>query len=289
MTQVLTPERVSSALALVAGIAGAVGAFKPAVFRDAPVTVGNARGTALVVLVVALPVLLTSMRLASRGSRRARIVWLGTLAYLAYDSAIFAFGTVFNVLFFVYVAMLSLSVWSIVVLVSRIDVGEMPSWFRGWLPVRGIGAYLIVTTIAFAALWLADLLPALVSNGAPASLRGTRFITNPIEVLDFAFTFPISLLGGVWLWQRRPHGYLLGGTMLVMLTIEGVSVATDQWFGHLHDPTQPLGTVALFVVLTLVGLVPTIAFLRALRPSVIPFPLRSEANRIRLDFSENRV
>jgi hypothetical protein len=205
------------------------------------------------------------MRLASRGSLRASIVWLFALAYLAYNSAIFAFGTVFNALFFLNVAMLSLSVWSIVALVSQTHVEEMPSWFRGWLPVRSIGAYLIVTTMAFAALWLADVVPALVSNGAPASLRGTRFITNPIQVLDFAFTFPLSVLGGVWLWQRRPHGFLLAGTLLVMLTIEGVSIATDQWFGHLHDPTQPLGTVALLAVLTLVGLVPTVAFLRGVR------------------------
>jgi hypothetical protein len=259
--------RWSAALAIVAAIAGAIGGFLPAVFHDAPVTVGNARGTALVILFVALPVLIASMRLASRGSRRARIVWLGTLAYLAYNSAIFAFGAVFNALFFVYVAMLSLSVWSIVALTSRIDVAEMPSWFHGRLPVRAVGSYLIVTTVAFAGLWLADVVPALVANTAPASLRGTRFITNPIEVLDFAFTIPLSVLGGVWLWRRRPLGYLLAGTFLVMLTIEAVSVATDQWFGHLHDPTQPLGTVPLFVVMTLVGLVPTIAFLRDVKES----------------------
>ena len=48
--------------------------------------------------------------------------------------------------------------------------------------------------------------------------------------------------------------------------IESASVSTDQVFGHLHDPAASLGAVPVFVVLTLVGLVPTGALLHKLRP-----------------------
>jgi hypothetical protein len=52
--------------------------------------------------------------------------------------------------------------------------------------------------------------------------------------------------------------------MLVLLLIESVSVAADQYAGHRLDPSQPVGTVALFVVLAAIGAVPTVALLRAI-------------------------
>jgi hypothetical protein len=60
-----------------------------------------------------------------------------------------------------------------------------------------------------------------------------------------------------------------------MLAIEGLSVATDQLFGHLADPAQPLTTVPVFAGLTLIGLVPTILYFRALRGTASqPTPVR---------------
>src|SRR5664280_1466785 len=62
------PYRFSLALAAVAGPAAGVGAFHPDIFRDPAMTVGNAQGTDLVILLVAIPMLLVSMLLAARGS-----------------------------------------------------------------------------------------------------------------------------------------------------------------------------------------------------------------------------
>src|SRR5689334_9540574 len=59
---------LSGALAVLALIASAIGVFFPQLFRDAAVTAGNARGTDLVILAVAIPALLISMALAARGS-----------------------------------------------------------------------------------------------------------------------------------------------------------------------------------------------------------------------------
>ena len=63
---------LSAALAVVALVASAVGVFVLGIFRDPAMTVGNARGTALVILVVAVPTLVVSMILAARGSLRAQ-------------------------------------------------------------------------------------------------------------------------------------------------------------------------------------------------------------------------
>src|SRR5690242_18873027 len=77
---------LSGALAIVALIASSVGVFFPAVFRDPAMTAGNARGTAVVMLTVAIPTLLVSMFLAARGSLRAQLVWMGAAFYLLYNA-----------------------------------------------------------------------------------------------------------------------------------------------------------------------------------------------------------
>jgi hypothetical protein len=247
---------------VVALVASAIGVFFPDIFSDPAMTAGNARGTALVILAVALPALLASMILAARGSLRAQIVWLGALAYILYNSVFFAFDVVFNPLFLVYVATFSLSLWSLVALLVRVDAAGLRARVAPSTPVRAIAAYLFIVAVLFAAVWLKDILPGILGNTTPASLEGTKMPTNPVQVLDLSVTLPLCVLGGIWLWRRRPWGYVLAGLLLTMLTIESASIAVDQVFGHLHDPTAPLGAVPVFLVLALVGLVPTVALLR---------------------------
>ena len=44
----------------------------------------------------------------------ALLVWLGGVAHILYQSVLFLFGTPFNDLFLLYVAMGSLALWSLV-------------------------------------------------------------------------------------------------------------------------------------------------------------------------------
>lgn len=256
---------LSGMLAVMALVASAVGVFYPAVFRDTAVTAGNARGTDLVILVVAIPALVIAMALAARGSLRARIVWLGALGYILYNALFFAFAVAFNPLFLVYVTMLSLALWSLVTLLMAVDVARLRTHFTERLPIRTIVLYLMMTTALFALTWLRDIVPALVSNTTPASLHGTRMLTNPIQVVDFAAAFPLTMLAAVWLWQRRAWGYTLAGLFLVYGVIEAISVATDQFFGHLSDPTQSTMMAPVFAVIAVIATIPLVLYFRCLR------------------------
>lgn len=256
---------LSGMLAVVALVASAVGVFYPAVFRDSAVTAGNARGTDLVILVVAIPALVIAMALAARGSLRAQIVWLGALGYILYNAIFFAFAVAFNPLFLVYIAVLSLALWSLVALLMALDVATLRAHFTEHLPIRTIALYLILTTALFALTWLRDIIPALVSGSTPVSLGGTKMLTNPIQVVDFAAGFPLTVLAAVWLWQRKAWGYALAGLFLVYGVIEAISVATDQFFGHLSDPTQSAMMTPVFAVIAVIAAVPLVLYFRCLR------------------------
>lgn len=255
---------LSSMLAMMALVASAVGVFYPAVFRDTAVTAGNALGTDLVILVVAIPALVIAMALTARGSLRAQIVWLGALGYILYNAIFFAFAVAFNPLFLVYVVVLSLALWSLVALLMALDVAKLRAHFTEHLPIRTIALYLIITTALFALTWLRDIVPALVSGSTPVSLHGTRMLTNPIQVVDFAAGFPLTVLAAVWLWQRKAWGYALAGLFLVYGVIEAISVATDQFFGHLSDPTQSAMMTPVFAAIAVIAAIPLVLYFRCL-------------------------
>jgi uncharacterized membrane protein SirB2 len=255
--------RLSRALLVLSGIAGLVSVAAPTVFRDPPAYAGNALGTYVVILFVALPTMAFAMHAAARGSLRAHFVWLGTLCYLLYAAVLASFSLRFNELFLLYVGSLSLAVASLVALLRCLPAEELPARLSMQLPVRAIGGYLVAVGVGFAALWLADVVPALASGDVPRSLNGTSLPTNAVQVLDFGFTLPLCIAAGLWLMRRRPWGILLSGMLLVFLTLESVSVAVDQWFGHHADSLQSLGAVTPFVVLAVVGSVAMSVFLRA--------------------------
>jgi hypothetical protein len=258
---------LSGALALVTALAVAATFFIPGVLRGPAVMSGSARGTALVILALGLPALLIAMLSAAWGSIRALIVWLGVIAYLSYNAVMFIFATPFNQLFLLYVAMFSLCFWSATSILHQVDVGALRARFSPRLPVRGLAAYALVIVALNALVWLRNVVPSVLSTAPPSWLDGTGLGTHPVYVLDLAFWLPLMAVAAVWLWRRRPWGYLIVGSILTMWVIESVGVAVDQWMGSAADPASTVASAVMtpvFGVLALVGLIPLYVYFRHL-------------------------
>jgi hypothetical protein len=262
--------KLSAALAVLAAVAGALSFFAAGLLRGPAVMNGSTRGTALVVMAVAVPLLVWSMVLAARGSARAIVGWLGALGYLLYNALLFVFATPFNRLFLLYLAMLSLSVWSVVAVSRHIDVVALGARFSDRLPARAIAAYAWAIVALNALAWLRQIVPGLAGSGTPAFLAGTGLPTSPVYVQDLAFWLPLMAAAAVWMWRREAWGYLVVGSVLVMWVIESLGIATDQWFGHRADPASTVASgaaVPIFAAVAVVGLVPLYFYFRSL-PSV---------------------
>lgn len=258
-------RRLSVALAVVSALTGAASFIFWQLFsRDVPAGIGNLRGTALTLVGIVLPVMLIAMYESGRGSLRGRLVWLACLVYIAYNAVLFCFAAHFNALFLAFAAMLALSFWAIVTLMPTIDVVGLARSAAA-VPVRSISVYLLVCLVLFAGLWLRSIVPATLTNAMPQVLIDAGLTQNAVWVLDFAFTFPLMLLGARWLWQRKPWGYVIAGMMVIMLTLETTGVAIDQWFGHRHDPSAPLAAVPVMILFSGAGAWFSLVFLRAVR------------------------
>lgn len=258
-------RRMTTVLAVVAAFAAAGTAFIPDVLSGTAVMNGSARGTALVVLLVAVPVLAGSMRAACRGSTRGLAMWVGTVAYLTYNAIMFCVATPFNSLFPLYVAMLSLSIFLLAGLaVHACAVGRELAFRRS---PRWVAVYICVVVGLNSLLWLRGVTSAVLADEPASFLHGTGLTTNPVYVQDLAFWLPAMAWLGYSLVKSRWDRLVLVAGGLVFWVIEGLGVAVDQWMGYRADPTTDwasVGAVWLFVATTIIGLVPAWVVLREL-------------------------
>lgn len=234
---------------------------------------GSARGTALVMVLLALPALAAGFRAIGRGGVWGWPVALGATAYLAYNAVMLLFGTPLNHAFLAYVATLSLSGWALGSLVHDLDVEAFAARLRPTLPVRPIAIFVWTIVALNALIWLKGAVPASIEDGTPHVLDGTGLTTVPTYVQDLAFWLPLMGLAAWWLWRREAWGYLVTSAGLAMWVMESIGIAVDQYWGHQADPSSAVvapAMIPVFAVLAVVAMIPVAMILRRLggrRPS----------------------
>lgn len=255
------PYVLSSSLVVVAAAASLFSYLFPSLLTGSKVATGNMRGTALAMLVVGLPVLITSMGYAARGSTRGLVLWLGTLAYLLYQAFLFCFAVPLNNLFLVYVAYLSLCVWSLVTLLLDCDLTAFGQRLSPQMPHKRLATIGMTLALLNACAWLAQIVPATFTNRPGTLLQDTGLLTNPVFIQDLAIWLPLLAAASIASWTRKPWGLLIAGAMLAMFVLESIGVATDQWFGSHADPLSPsasMSAVPAFAAVALITALPLV-------------------------------
>lgn len=261
------PYILSAALGVAAAVASGLTVALPSLLTGVAGSNGNMRGTAVVVLVVGVPVLALAMIGASRGSPRAFVVWLGTLGYLLYQAVLFCFATPYNNFFLIYVAYLSLAVWSIVLLLRGTDLDAFGARVSPRMPIRYVAGFALVVVVLNAAAWLAGIVPTVFSAHPGEFLTETGLLTNPVYIQDLAIWLPLLATSAVAAWRHQVWAQLITAAMLNLFVLECISISVDQWFGSHADPSSSASSmtmVPIFAAVSLVTAVPLVAFLRNL-------------------------
>lgn len=245
---------IVAALLIVSSVAGLLFGQR-GLYQPEPRMLAAFMSQDVISLIVGLPLLLGSLWLARRGSARGLLLWLGTLFYIAYGYAYYVFAAPFGVLFFVYVALVALSLYSTVWALLTLRAEDVRSHFRAATPVRAVASYLLGIALIFSLMWTTSIVVTLAS-GAEIDP-----VLRLVASLDFIAPLPSMLIGGLLLWRRHAWGYVVGGMMLVKatfygLTLAGTALALPLW-GAAPDPLLPV-----YFVLGLGGLAASIAFFR---------------------------
>jgi hypothetical protein len=154
-------------------------------------------------LFIGVPILLGSMWLARRGQLIGLLFWPGALFYVLYNYIAYVFSMPSNVMFLLYLALVTLSAYTLIGLVASID-GTAVQWrLAGVVPERAAGGVLAALGILFTLRAVGVMAGALISRTPVATAE------SAVLVSDF-LTSPAWIIGGVLLWRRKEFGYVAG-------------------------------------------------------------------------------
>jgi hypothetical protein len=209
------------------------------------------RGTDLVTLVVALPLLLVSFNACRSGSLRGGLVMTGALMYFLYNGAAMAFGAMFNSLFLVYTALFSASTFALILAMTMFDLPTLRERVLPGMPHRGVAIFMFAAGFGTLLIWLSDLIGPLL-NGTALGLQGP-YTSSFTYAFDSALITPAAVLAGLYLLRREAPGYLIALPLMVLSTLIGIVVlaqtAAQYMAGIIFPIPVYIGMVGSWIVM----------------------------------------
>jgi hypothetical protein len=154
-------------------------------------------------LLIGLPILLGSMWLAQRGQLIGLLCWPGALFFVLYNYIVYVFAMPLNAAFLLHLALVTLSVYTIIGLVAGIDGKAVQQWLTGAVPERVAGGILAGLGLLFFLRVIGVIVNALTSQ---TPIPETELATHASDFL----TSPALVIGGALLWRRKEFGYVIG-------------------------------------------------------------------------------
>jgi hypothetical protein len=232
------------------------------------------RGTDAVVLFVGLPLLAVSFLLYRRGSLRGGYLLAGVLMYFLYMGASMTFSAMFNRLFLVYTALFSASLFALVLSLTAIDLQGLPSRISPRLPHRGLDMFMFIASLGTLFIWLSELVGPILEGSVPANLG--PYTTMFTHGFDSALITTTAVLTGICLLKRKPLGYLLAPSILVLCILNGLNVIaatiSQGMTRIIFSPGVYIGMVGSWVVMGSFAIWLLAAFSRNLTEASSPQP-----------------
>lgn len=176
-------------------------------------------------LIISLPVLLWGIVASKKNKRIGKVAVASVFCYLAYNYLIGAMGNAFNNLFLVWTALFSIGLFGLALLLTEKELISLNSIIGQSFPRQSLAFYMIILGLFLMSQYLIEIIPAMVTGIAPASLE--IYTTLELAALELGIMVPLHLAGGLFLWNNRPTGYVLSIllTFTAMMTFISLSVA----------------------------------------------------------------
>jgi hypothetical protein len=229
-------------------------------YWDTVSSVAQMQANDVVTLVLGVPLLAISYWLARRGSLRGRLLLAGTLGFFLYTYMSMCFGTAYNALFLVYVALFGLSLYAFILVMLSFDLATLPQHFSARLPRRWIAGLLIGAALFLALAWLGRIAVTFGSDQAPPLDNITSMF---IQAMDLALVVPACVLGAILLLRRSAWGYLLASVAVMKFVTMGTAVTLMGLNMVRVGVPVTAAELVIFPVITLINLVLAVLLLRS--------------------------
>jgi hypothetical protein len=201
-------------------------------------------------LAIGVPILLLSMWLTQRRKLIGLLFWPGALFYVFYNYIAYLFGIPFSYTFPLNLTLVTLSVYTIIVLVGSIDGKIVQEKLHDKVPEKFTGGIIATFGILFAVRVAAVVIGALVKE---MPIPTTEL---PVLIADFLVS-PAFIIGGVLLWRRQALGYLSGLGLLFQASMLFIGLIVFMLIQPLlTDASFPLLDIVVVAVMGLICFVP---------------------------------
>jgi hypothetical protein len=221
----------------------------------------------VVTLVIGIPLLAAGIILSRKNSLRGHLLLTGGLAYFLYTYGAMSFLTAFNPLFLAYVALFSLSLFGFILALAGLDREQVMRRMSARFPRWPITVFMIVVAAFLALAWLGLVIPPALAGTQPAGLDSAT--TMVIQVLDLGVIVPTAVLTASLLWRQNPWGYTLASVVLVKMLTMGAALIAMVIGQLLAGVAVDMVVSAIFVVISLAGIVLGIAMLRSVEADTL--------------------
>lgn len=172
----------------------------------------------LVTIAIA-PLLIFTLALQRRGDERGLIVWMGLMLYMFYNYAFYLFGAKFNEFFLIYVALFSLSLYSIIIGLLSVNAHAIHENSTYHKTKVLISLFLFLQAIPISVVEIKQCVTFIFSGKPPE-------VPTLIFALDLSTVIPTTILASILLWKNHPWGNILGMMMLVKSFAYGLVLVT---------------------------------------------------------------
>lgn len=216
----------------------------------------NALANDVLTLIIGLPIIGISLWLTWRGKLIGLLIWPGAILYGLYNYLIYLFGITFNVMYPLYLIIVTLSIYTTMGLVASIDSVLVKQRLNGRVPEKLGGGLLLVFGILFMLRSLVEMGTALSDQTSLAGFDLGLLITD--FIISAAW-----VVCGWFLWRRRPLGYVGGIGFLFQVSMLFVGVlAVVLLQPYLSESAFLLGDFIVLFVMALIFFVPFGIFVR---------------------------
>ena len=208
-------------------------------------------------LFAGLPLLLISIWFVWRGKLIGLLCWPGAIFYLLYIYFPYIISIPFNILFLPYLIIFSLSIYTLIGIVVTIDANAVKNYLSGFVPAKISGGILIGLSVLIVLRQTILIVSALINK----ELIDLQEIALWID--DFAIGSPAMFIGGLFLWKKKPLGYVVGAGLLLVygvLSLGLIPFLAIQSF--MKNTSIDLPAIVILIVMTLVCLIHFMYFVR---------------------------
>ena len=244
-TSVTVLTLLSIVLALVTSLAGLL---FPELYEGNSVSItAQGHGQDLITAVIAVPAALVVLWLALRGSWKAQPALAGFLGYFLYTYALYVFAWKFNVLFLVYVAAFSVSLFGFILLMLRLTDGGS-TFTAPKAPITAGVILLLLIAAALLFMWISQIVLAM--QGKSVAIISDTDGHPVIQGLDLGVIVPTAALVAVMLLRGSKTALVWLSVLLVKGLTLGLAIVSMAVF-MARAGVPDLGGAVIFIVMTI--------------------------------------